>query len=120
MRLRKFAIRSFCRSAQVKTEEGTSPSIYHPLTISLDGKWGRRRTISRCAVGIRIDRCDAGVTDRKAFRPCPGNLKRWALWVWHTRRLSEGGGRHSSEACAPPHEMVDFAKTLASDGFVTL
>ena len=37
------------------------PSIYHPLTISLDGKWGRRRNISRCAVGIRIDRSDAGV-----------------------------------------------------------
>jgi hypothetical protein len=80
VRLRKFVIRSFCRSARVKTEEGLTiytPSIHHPFTISLDGKWGRRRTISRCAVGIRIDRSDAGVTDRKAFRPWRGNLKRW-------------------------------------------
>ncbi len=39
MRLRKFAIRSFCRSAQVKTEEGTSPSIYHLYTIHLPSHW---------------------------------------------------------------------------------
>jgi len=43
VRLRKFVIRSFCRSARVKTEEGWTihkPSIHHLFTISLDGKWG--------------------------------------------------------------------------------
>jgi hypothetical protein len=39
VRLRKFAIRSFCRSAQVKTEEGTSPSIYHLSTIHFPSHW---------------------------------------------------------------------------------
>jgi len=80
VRLRKFVIRGRSVSARVKTEEGLTihiPSMYHLFTISLDGKWGRRRTISRCAVGIRIDRSDAGVTDRKAFRLWRGNLKRW-------------------------------------------
>jgi hypothetical protein len=42
VRLRKFVITSFCRSARVKTEEGWTihtPSIHHPYTILLPSHW---------------------------------------------------------------------------------
>ena len=38
MRLRKFVIRSFCRSARVKTEEGLTIQ-HHPCTILLPSHW---------------------------------------------------------------------------------
>ena len=74
MRLRKFAIRSFCRSAQVKTEEGFTikiPSIHHPLTTSLDGKWGRRRTISSgsASFSVHVDHGRGSMRARSSSTP---------------------------------------------------
>ena len=50
-----------------------TPSIFHPIAILLDGKWRRKRNISRCAVGILIDRSDAGVRP-EGFPPLRGIL----------------------------------------------